>query len=124
DLGDYSKAEPLLQQALEIRRQVLGEGHPNYANSLNNLAGLYIATGRQAEGMNLMKKATTVDDQMIGQIFSIGSERRRMAFLQFIERYLHMFLSLVLQYFYSSPEARNSALDLVLRRKAIGAEAL
>ena len=61
---------------------------------------------------------------MIGQIFSIASERQRMAFLKFIRGHLHIYLSLVLRYFYSSPETINSTLDLVLLRKAIGAEAL
>ncbi len=40
-MGDYAAAEPLYRQALEIRRMALGEDHPDYAASLNNLAGLY-----------------------------------------------------------------------------------
>ena len=40
-MGDYARAEPLYRQALEIRKKALGEGHPDYAASLNNLAGLY-----------------------------------------------------------------------------------
>ncbi|MDZ7905984.1 MAG: tetratricopeptide repeat protein [Cypionkella sp.] len=34
------KAEPLYRQAMEIDRKTLGEDHPDYATSLNNLAGL------------------------------------------------------------------------------------
>ena len=37
--GQYAEAEPLYKQAMEIRRTALGEGHPDYATSLNNLAG-------------------------------------------------------------------------------------
>ena len=37
----YDKAEPLYLQALAIRKEVLGENHPDYANSLNSLAILY-----------------------------------------------------------------------------------
>ena len=40
-MGDYAKAEPLFRQALEIRKRALGENHPDYASSLNNLAVLY-----------------------------------------------------------------------------------
>ena len=36
--GDYATAEPLFRQALEIRKEALGENHPDYATSLNNLA--------------------------------------------------------------------------------------
>ena len=34
---------------MEIRRTALGERHPDYAASLNNLAVLYRAMGRHAE---------------------------------------------------------------------------
>jgi hypothetical protein len=39
--GNPHGAIPLAQKALEICKQALGERHPNYATSLNNLAGLY-----------------------------------------------------------------------------------
>ena len=43
--GAYDRAEPLCRQALEIRKKAVGEGHPDYATSLNNLAELYRAKG-------------------------------------------------------------------------------
>ena len=42
-------AEPLYEEALSIRRRVLGVDHPDTADSLNNLAGLYHAQGRYDE---------------------------------------------------------------------------
>ncbi len=36
--GKYDEAEPLFRRALQIRRNSLGEEHPDFANSLNNLA--------------------------------------------------------------------------------------
>src|SRR5687767_8565278 len=39
--GEYQKALPLHQQALEIREKQLGPEHPDTATSLNNLAELY-----------------------------------------------------------------------------------
>ena len=49
--GRYEEAEPLLLQALEMRKRILGENHADVATSLNNLAGLYKSQGRyeQAE---------------------------------------------------------------------------
>ena len=44
-MGAYDRAEPLYRQALEIWKKALGEGHPDYAKSLNNLAGLYHEIG-------------------------------------------------------------------------------
>jgi hypothetical protein len=37
DKGDYKFAEPYLQKALVIRKQVLGEQQPDYALSLTEL---------------------------------------------------------------------------------------
>ncbi len=80
-MGDHAAALPLYRQALEIIRTALGEDHPDYATSLNNLAMLYAATGRASEAMPLMEQAAAIDDRMIGQILAIGSERQRAAFL-------------------------------------------
>ena len=41
---------------MEIYRTALGERHPAYATSLNNLAVLYRAMGRHAEAESLFKK--------------------------------------------------------------------
>ena len=39
-IGNYKAAEPNYQQALEIQKKALGEDHPEYASSLNNI-GLF-----------------------------------------------------------------------------------
>ena len=38
--GKLDEAKPYMEQALAIRKKVLGEAHPDVAQSLNNLAGL------------------------------------------------------------------------------------
>jgi tetratricopeptide (TPR) repeat protein len=40
-MGDYKAAERYFIQALEIRKKVLGEVHPDYASSLNDIGRLY-----------------------------------------------------------------------------------
>ena len=64
--GRYEQAEPLYQQALEIRRQVLGEQHPDFAPSLGNLAGLYSETGRSEQAEPLYQQALEVFRQVLG----------------------------------------------------------
>ena len=123
-MGNYTQAEPLYRQAMKIRRKTLGEDHPSFATSLNNLAGLCIATNRETEALLLKEQAASIDDLMIGQVFSIGSESQRAAYLKKVRVNLESFLSLVSQHLSSSQAAINSAIELVLRRKAIGAEAL
>jgi CHAT domain-containing protein/tetratricopeptide (TPR) repeat protein len=123
-MGNYTQAEPLLKQAMEIVRKALGEDHPHFAQSLNNLAALYTATDRETEALPLKEQAASIDDLMIGQVFSIGSESQRTTYLKKVRMNLEGFISLVSQHLSSSQAAINSAIELVLRRKAIGAEAL
>jgi CHAT domain-containing protein/tetratricopeptide (TPR) repeat protein len=124
EMGDYAAAEPLLRQALEISRAALGEGHPDYAAGLHNLALLSVAMGHERNALALMQKAEAIDDRMIGQFFSIGSEQQRAGFLEGREWRTYLFLSLVLNHLDQSHEAVLAALDLALRRKALGAEGL
>ena len=39
ELGDYAEAIRLGTEAMNIRKEVYGEKHQDYATSLNNLAG-------------------------------------------------------------------------------------
>src|SRR5262249_38902193 len=122
--GDYAAAEPLYRQALEIRRAALGEDHPAFAITLGHLATLYAATARSAEALSLMRRVAANDDRMVGQAFSFGSESQRAAFLNTVQANLGIYLSLVWQDGGAAPDGVGAALDLVLRRKAIGAESL
>jgi tetratricopeptide (TPR) repeat protein len=65
--GQYAEAEPLYQRAMEIRRTALGETHPDYATSLNNLAGLYRAMGRHAEAGPLYRRAMEIRHAALGE---------------------------------------------------------
>jgi tetratricopeptide (TPR) repeat protein len=123
-MGDHTAAFPLCRRAVEIYRTALGEKHPDYANSLNNLAALYAATGRPSEALTLMEQAASIDDRTIGQVLAIGSDRQRIAYLKGVLYRLYQSLSLVQQHLTDSPAAVRAALDLVLRRKAVAAEAL
>ena len=52
---------------MEIRRAALGERHPDYAASLNNLAALYRATGRHAEAEPLYLQAMELRRTALGE---------------------------------------------------------
>ncbi|QDT42654.1 photosystem I assembly protein Ycf3 [Gimesia alba] len=60
DAGEYAEAEPLYLQAIEIRRAVLGETHPDFATTLNNLAGLYKSQGRYEDAEPLFLQAIEI----------------------------------------------------------------
>ncbi len=65
--GRYSEAEPLYQQALAIRRRLLGEEHPDVATSLNDLAYLYYNQGRYAEAEPLLQQALAIRRRLLGE---------------------------------------------------------
>lgn len=76
------------------------------------------------EALAAMERAIAVEDRMIGQVFSISSESQRSAYINVVRRRTEAFLSLVSQRLFRSAAAVRCALDVVLRRKAIEAEAL
>jgi len=123
-MGNYAAAEPLLRQASEALRNSVGERQPDFRALFAELTVLYVATQRQDEALLLTQQADAIDDYMIGQVFSVGSENQRATYAKSIQTHLAAHLSLVLHYFSETASAVRAALDLVLRRKAIGLEAL
>lgn len=67
DLGKYGEAEPLLRKALQIREKTLPPEQTDIAESLNNLAGLYVHQGRYAEAEPLYKRALAIGEKNLGQ---------------------------------------------------------
>ena len=62
----YALAEPLCEEALSIRRRVLGADHPDTAISLNNLANLYQAQRRYHDAEPLYEKALSICRRVLG----------------------------------------------------------
>jgi tetratricopeptide (TPR) repeat protein len=122
--GNYASSEPLLQQALDIYRTTLGEENAVFALSLHNLATVFAARGRAAEALKRMGQVEAIHDRLIGKIFGLGSERQRMTYLESMQDSFYTFLSLLLQHLPDDFAAMQAGFDLVLRRKAITAEAL
>jgi len=66
--GKSQEALSLAQEALAIRKEVLGEEHPDYATSLNNLAGLYHAMGDYARAEPLYRQAMEIEKKVLGEV--------------------------------------------------------
>jgi len=114
-MGQYEQALPLFQQALEIIGKSLGTDHPDYAASLNNLAISYTATNHPEEALNLMQEAAEIDLKTISKIFSISTDKQRLNYLAQNYYKVEAFLSLVFRHFPNSPEAVQSAYNLILK---------
>jgi len=122
--GNYSQAEPLYIEALEVERKAGRENHTNYALALSELASLYAATSRKIKALDLLQESVSVEDKIVDQTFSITSDRERLSFIRIMQRTFSIFLSLVFQQFSKDQQAIQNALNLVMKRKSIAAEAI
>ncbi len=65
--GLYALAEHWFQQCLELSKRLLGQDHPDFATSLNNLAALYYSKGRYGEAEPLLVQALELYKCLLGQ---------------------------------------------------------
>ncbi len=65
--GKYAEAVPYAERALEIRRKVLGEEHPDVAISMDNLAVLHKNLGRYSEAEPLYKRSLEIGKKVLGE---------------------------------------------------------
>jgi hypothetical protein len=65
--GKYADGIDPCRNAMEIRGELLGQGHPDYATSLDNLDGLYRALGYHARAKPLYREATAIWKKALGE---------------------------------------------------------
>ena len=63
--GKYAQAQPLFEKALEIRRRLLTDDHPDTADSYNNLAVNLNAQGKYAQAQPLFEKALEIRRRLL-----------------------------------------------------------
>ena len=66
-LHDYNKALSLCQQALALRKKVLGTEHPDYATNLNTLAGLYESKGEYMKALQNYNAGSAIIKNVFGE---------------------------------------------------------
>jgi len=70
ELGRHEQAEALLESALRLRREVLGDQHPDVVESLNSLAGAALSRNDRGRAESLLREAVSIgrtlarEDQM------------------------------------------------------------
>jgi len=65
--GKFAEGIAPCRKAMEIRRELLGQNHPDYANSVNNLAVLYQNMGDYAKAELLHRDAAEVRKRTLGE---------------------------------------------------------
>jgi tetratricopeptide (TPR) repeat protein len=66
-MGRYAEAEPLVEEALALWREILGPSHVNVAVALNNVAGLYGSRGRHEDAQRCQAEALKIDEAAYGE---------------------------------------------------------
>jgi CHAT domain-containing protein/Flp pilus assembly protein TadD len=65
--GKYSQAIPLAERALAIREKTLGKEHPLVAESLNDLAQLYLVQGSYEKAEPLLVRSLAIREKALGK---------------------------------------------------------
>jgi tetratricopeptide (TPR) repeat protein len=66
-IGDFQAARPYYEKALEIRKKVLGEEHPDTAHSLNNMGALLDSMGELPAARPYYEKALEINKKVLGE---------------------------------------------------------
>ncbi len=66
DLGLYPEAQRQLEHALDLRRRVLGEEHPDTLGTMNDLAYQYLNQGKYAQTEPLYTKVLEIRRRVLG----------------------------------------------------------
>ena len=64
--GRAAEGLPYLRQAYELRRQALGELHPDVAAAANNLGATALVTGDYATAVDLLRNALEIKKRLLG----------------------------------------------------------
>jgi CHAT domain-containing protein/tetratricopeptide (TPR) repeat protein len=121
-LGDLEGADTAFADSL-VLWQAAGHVNPEwFSGTVEAFAALKARTGDAETALALAEHAAAIDDGVLSEVLSIGAEPRQLAYVYAIRNRLAGFVSLVFENLVDSPAAVGSALDLVLRRRALVAE--
>ena len=67
DLGIYAEAQKQLERAMDLRRRLLGEGHPGTVSIMSDLAWLYRNEGKYAQAESLASKVLEIRRRRLGE---------------------------------------------------------
>lgn len=65
--GDFDEGIRLATEALQIKEQVLGKEHPDYADALNNIAVYYFSQGNPNQAISLVNEALQIYEKIEGK---------------------------------------------------------
>ena len=114
----------MLKMAAHFRRKVLGEFHPLLANTLGNLVTVYAEQDQLEEALQLLQQQADIFRRMTGQVFSVASDRQRLALLAMLQPNLRNMLGVIWHIAHKLPQSVPQTFDLLLQRKGLSLEAI
>jgi hypothetical protein len=117
--GEYSKAEPLLLEAMAIIKNALGSEHPEFATSLANLAILYEIEGDypKAESMFLEVERNILLNT--DKSFDFLSENEKEQYLSTVIYDFEAYQSFLKNYYPIKPSAAAESYNIELATKGV-----
>jgi CHAT domain-containing protein len=122
--GDFVQAESYSQDALKQRQKLLGETHPEVSETLGDLALLYRHSGAAQKALPYQTQANAINEANLKRNLVVGSERQKLGYLALFSAAVNTTLDLHAQGLPNSNEAANLALEMVLRSKGRGLDAM
>ncbi|HTU19456.1 MAG TPA: tetratricopeptide repeat protein [Gemmataceae bacterium] len=95
--GQLERADQLWKEAYDLRKNRLGERHPNTVVSLANLALLSEMRGDRKEAESLMQKALEGARDNLELAFAIQAERQQVQRMQALRGFVDYYLSLAVR---------------------------
>ena len=100
-----------------MRQRLLGDEHPDVAQSLNNLASTVPGTGEITRAVDLLNQGMNIQEYNLDKTLAIGSEHQKQDYMATIAGATYGTVSLHLQDAPNNPQAARLALTTLLRRK-------
>lgn len=119
--GDPNKGIQYYRKSLEILKESLGDFHPVYANTLGSCASLLVTVDNH-EALIMMRQASAIYDNLINQVFSIGSDSHKRTLNSALVKQKSGYLSLLLMQLPDTQDNLIDAYNFVLKRKCIEIE--
>ena len=67
DMGKLEEARPLYEEALQARRETLGDRHPSTLTSIGNMGALLYGMGQLTEARPLFEEALQARKETLGE---------------------------------------------------------
>jgi len=118
-MGNYTTADTLYLEAMNIRKEVLGEKHPLYANSLFYLASLYQAMSENEKAEFYYIKNLKILLTNIKQNFSFLSEKEKENFIKTLSGNFNSFSIFAFKRYKENPMIAQNLFDITIATKGL-----